>query len=786
MATITLTSEEQTINLVTEGSVSLSASNGKSAYQSYLSTTTDDPVLTEAEWSEGGGGGGGGGDYLPLAGGIMDNGAEIAFDNDSKIRQTPGSNGIDQVCSIDYVHRWKEGSLYIMDQSGGIRSVQYGLSFTPDSTFDVTGGYLVGSRFIKDDGTVFECTDNTDGAAVWVDVTPLTEVEVTSATATDISGLLKGDGTSVSAATAGTDYVATDDSRLSDSRTPTSHVHGGISNAGAIGSTSGLPIKTGTSGVLEVGAFGTSSGQFAQGNDARFHDRSHAITSTADHTAGNWKVFHSNGSGQLAELALGADGTYLKSNGASAAPSFAAQSSITGTGFAYVRTTGNNATAVIGDPSKPYSSVTEAYNAGARSFDLGPGQFGLSQSFAPGGQTTSIYVRGVGVSGSNISVFVLSWFGANGYYNNGSDYANGVTPPPLILSSDKSVDLRVTLGGGDSPPLAGYSAGNVPNYEFRNCYITLLTLTPGSGVSGGTAGNQAGDGKIEFTTIVSGTPVATALKRNGVLQGTDTFYPNNVTTATSTSITGLLKGNGTAVSAATAGTDYVEPSTFSTHTGSTTAHGISAFGATLVDDVDAAAARSTIGLATTDRPVFAGITLGQSILFSSDNTHSIGATGANRPLNIFLSGTLNAATNVFISSNSGAVYSGAGADTNISRKSAGVWQFGTNTVNSSGSWEATNGTLLGSLTVPKTITAGGTTGAQTINKISGSVNFAAAATSLVVTNSLVTASSVIQCTVATNDTTMKSVSVVAGAGSFTIYANAAPTAETRVNFSLTN
>ncbi len=71
--------------------------------------------------------------------------------------------------------------------------------------------------------------------------------------------------------TAGT-VCAGDDSRLSDARTPTSHVHGNLSNAGAIGSTSGLPIKTGTSGVLEAGAFGTGSGQFAQGNDSRFHD----------------------------------------------------------------------------------------------------------------------------------------------------------------------------------------------------------------------------------------------------------------------------------------------------------------------------------------------------------------------------------------------------------------------------------------------------------------------------------------------------------------------------------
>lgn len=38
---------------------------------------------------------------------------------------------------------------------------------------------------------------------------------------------------------------------------------------------------------------------------------------------GNWKVFYSNGSGDVVELALGADGTFLKSNGAAVAPSFA-------------------------------------------------------------------------------------------------------------------------------------------------------------------------------------------------------------------------------------------------------------------------------------------------------------------------------------------------------------------------------------------------------------------------------------------------------------------------------
>lgn len=85
-----------------------------------------------------------------------------------------------------------------------------------------------------------------------------------------------------------------------------------------------------------------------------------------------------------------------------------------------------------------------------------------------------------------------------------------------------------------------------------------------------------------------------------------------------------------------------------------------------------------------------------------------------------------------------------------------------------------------------TITAGGTTGNQTIDKAAGSVNFAALATSLVVTSNKVTANSIVMCTVATNDTTLKSVQCVPAAGSFTMFGNAAATAETRVNFWVLN
>jgi hypothetical protein len=74
-----------------------------------------------------------------------------------------------------------------------------------------------------------------------------------------------------------------------------------------------------------------ASGTIALTSD--LHTRSHAMTSTSDHTAGNWKVFYSNGSGNVIELALSTANTYLKANGVSSAPTFAqvAYSELSGT-----------------------------------------------------------------------------------------------------------------------------------------------------------------------------------------------------------------------------------------------------------------------------------------------------------------------------------------------------------------------------------------------------------------------------------------------------------------------
>jgi len=91
----------------------------------------------------------------------------------------------------------------------------------------------------------------------------------------------------------------------------------------------------------------------------------------------------------------------------------------------------------------------------------------------------------------------------------------------------------------------------------------------------------------------------------------------------------------------------------------------------------------------------------------------------------------------------------------------------------------------GKIVFSSTITPPGTTGAQTINKISGKVNAAAGTTSLVVTNSGVTTSSIVLCQLGTNDASCVIKSVVEGTNSFTINYSA-PTAETIIKFLVIN
>ena len=73
-------------------------------------------------------------------------------------------------------------------------------------------------------------------------------------------------------ATGGSDALSASDIGAAAS----SHTHGNLTNAGAIGSTSGLPIITTTSGVLTTGTFGTTSGTFCRSEEHTSELQSHS------------------------------------------------------------------------------------------------------------------------------------------------------------------------------------------------------------------------------------------------------------------------------------------------------------------------------------------------------------------------------------------------------------------------------------------------------------------------------------------------------------------------------
>ena len=98
----------------------------------------------------------------------------IYFTNGSRLREGTidaalgGQKGIAQICAVGYELKWEAGRLYVMDGNGiYIRHSLYNFTITPTITDDVTLGYLPGSRWSLDDGTVYVCTDSTTGAAVW-------------------------------------------------------------------------------------------------------------------------------------------------------------------------------------------------------------------------------------------------------------------------------------------------------------------------------------------------------------------------------------------------------------------------------------------------------------------------------------------------------------------------------------------------------------------------------------------------------------------------------------------
>ena len=99
----------------------------------------------------------------------------VLLDNTSTLRKGTidagygGAKGIAQICSVGYELKWEAGRLYVMGDGGTtIREVSHNFTTTPSATDDNTKGFIVGSRWILDDGSLYICTDVTTATAVWI------------------------------------------------------------------------------------------------------------------------------------------------------------------------------------------------------------------------------------------------------------------------------------------------------------------------------------------------------------------------------------------------------------------------------------------------------------------------------------------------------------------------------------------------------------------------------------------------------------------------------------------
>lgn len=105
---------------------------------------------------------------------IFDTGVGIILDNGSKLKEGTidagygGSKGVAQICAVGYELKWEAGRLYVMGDGGTtIREVSHNFTTTPTIYDDVTKGFIVGSRWILDNGDLYVCFDNTNDDAVW-------------------------------------------------------------------------------------------------------------------------------------------------------------------------------------------------------------------------------------------------------------------------------------------------------------------------------------------------------------------------------------------------------------------------------------------------------------------------------------------------------------------------------------------------------------------------------------------------------------------------------------------
>ena len=350
---------------------------------------------------------------------------------------------------------------------------------------------------------------------------------------------------------------------------------------GGTGATTVTAARTalglGTAATLNTG---TAAGTVATGDHAhtQLHDRSHSITSTSDHSAGNWKVFHSNGVGQVTELALGAANAVLTSNGPALAPSWQTLSATT-----------TNATNLTGGSvgSIPYQSAagtTAMLSAGTTGQVLRSNGASAPSwdSFGTSGNTANAVVARDGSGDFSAGTITANLTG------NATNVTGTVAIPNGGTGATTVTAARTNLGLGTSATLnTGTIAGTVATGDHTHSAATTAA-----------AGFMPATDKAKLDAATRSNTVSTLVLRDSLGNfEAGTIAANLTGNATNVTGTVAIPNGGTgATNAATARTNLGLGNSSTLNTG--TAAGTVATG----DHTHSAATTSVAGfMSTTDK-----------------------------------------------------------------------------------------------------------------------------------------------------------------------------------------
>jgi hypothetical protein len=262
-----------------------------------------------------------------------------------------------------------------------------------------------------------------------------------------------------------------------------------------VGSSSGLPLKTGSGGTVEAGAFGTGAGQFAEGIDPRFSDSRQPTLHGSSHHTGGTDALAPNNIGAAWALETRAHDFFSTST--------------------YTLTQGRNV----------QLNVTVPANDAAGTITLPR----LTTDSAQNGDDLFIFASGIG-DGQTLIIERYIWTGS-GYINS--------TETVVTTTTNGAWRFRLLEGVWEIQPVANHTH---PATEITSGTLDVARLPVGTGSTQVAAGNHT-----HVVADVTGAAASGSITTSGLTQATARILGR--TTASTGAIEEIQIGSGLSLSA---------------------------------------------------------------------------------------------------------------------------------------------------------------------------------------------------------------------------------------------